>query len=78
MISPVWKHKGSPSDPATYRGLSVLHPLGKLLALSYLHRLDAETHRHGWLAEEQAGFRLGHHIEDHQLLLTYLLLAASR
>ena len=78
MISPVWKHKGNPSDPTTYRGLSVLHPLGKLLALSYLHRLDAETHSQGWLAEEQAGFRLGHCIEDHQLLLTYLLLAASR
>ena len=52
MISPVWKHKGNPSDPATYRGLSVLHPLGKLLALSYLHRLDEATHRQGWLAEE--------------------------
>ena len=65
MISPVWKQKGAPSDPAMYRGLSVLHPLGKLLALSYLHRLDAETHRHRWLAEEQAGFRLGHRVEDH-------------
>ena len=61
-----------------YWGLSVLHPLGKLLALSYLHHLDAETHSRGWLAEEQAGFRLGHCIEDHQLLLTYLLLATSR
>ena len=77
MISPVWKHKGTPSDPATYRGLSVLHPLGKLLALCYLHRLDEATHHRGWLAEEQAGFCLGHRIEDHQLLLTYLLLAAS-
>ena len=61
-----------------YWELSVLHPLGKLLALSYLHRLAVETHSRGWLAEEQAGFHLGHHIEDHQLLLTYLLLAASR
>ena len=78
MISPVWKQKGTPSDPATYRGLSVLHLLGKLLALSYLRRLDDETHCRGWLAKEQAGFRLGHRIEDHQLLLTYLLLAASR
>ena len=60
-----------------YQGLSVLHPLGKLLALSYLHHLDAGTHCRGWLAEEQARFRFGHHIEDNQLLLTYLLLAAS-
>ena len=77
VISPVWKHKGSPLDPITYRGLLVLHPLGKLLALSYLHHLDKETHHRGWLAEEQAGFCLGHHVEDHQLLLTYLLLVAS-
>ena len=77
MISPVWRHKGSPSDPTIYRGLSVLHPLRKLLALSYLHYLDEETHRHGRLAEELAGFCLGHHVEDHQLLLTYLLLVAS-
>ena len=77
MISPVWKHKGTPSDPAKYRGLSVLHLLGKLLALCYLHRLDEETHHRGWLAEEQAGLCLGRHVEDHQLLLTYLLLAAS-
>ena len=78
MISPVWKQKGTPSDPATYRGLLVLHPLRKLLALSYLRCLDDETHCHGWLPKEQAGFHLGYHIEDHQLLLMYLLLAASR
>ena len=52
-------------DPAMYWGLSIFHPLGKLLALSFLHCLDTETHRHGWLAEEQAGFRLGHYVEDH-------------
>ena len=78
MISLVWKEKGTPSDPTTYQGLSVLHPLGKLLALSYLHHLDDETHCQCWLAEKQARFCLGHHIEEHQLLLTYLLLAASR
>ena len=73
----MWKHKGSPSDPTTCQGLLVLHLLGRLLALSNLHHLDAKTHCQGWLAEEQAGFRLVYRIEDHQLLLTYLLLAAS-
>ena len=56
----------------------ILYPLGKLLALSYLCHLDDETHCCGWLIQEQAGFHLGYCIEDHQLLLTYLLLAASR
>ena len=66
-----------PSDPAMYWGFSVLHPLGKLLALCYLYRLDEETHGYGWLAEKQVGFCLGHQIEDHQLLLTYFPLVAS-
>ena len=77
VISPVWKHKGSPSDPATYPELSVPYLLGKLLALSYLHHQNEESYCQGWLAEEQAGSCLGHCMEDHQLLLTYLLLAAS-
>ena len=51
MNSPAWKQKGNPSDPATYQGLLVLHPLGELLALSYLHCLDEATHHQGWLAE---------------------------
>ena len=43
-----------------YQGLSILHPLGKLLALSYLHNLDNETHHCGLLVKEQVGFCLGH------------------
>ena len=65
MISLVWKQKGAPSNHAIYQGISVLHLLGKLLNLSYLYSLDAETHHHGWLLEEQAGFYLGHYLEDH-------------
>ena len=48
-----------------YWGLSVLHLMEKLLALSYLSHLDAKTHHYGWLAEEQAGFQMDHHVEDH-------------
>ena len=77
VISPVWKQKGTPSDPTTYQGLPVLHLLGKLFAVNYLSHLDNETHSRHWLAEGQAGVHLGHRIEGHQLLLTYLLLAAS-
>ena len=70
MISTVWKQKGTPWDPEMHWGLSVLHSLRKLLAVSYLYHLDEETYCHSWLVEEQIGFCLGHHIEDHQLLLT--------
>ena len=65
VISSVWKQKGAPSDPVMYQGLSILHQLGKLLALSYLYHLDTKTHCHGWMAEKQAGFHLGYHVEDH-------------
>ena len=44
VINPVWKQKNAPWDPEIYRGLSVFYLLGKLLALSYLNCLDAETH----------------------------------
>ena len=44
--------------------------MGKLLALSYLWRLDTATLTHNWLTLEQAGFLAGHSIEDHQLLVT--------
>ena len=69
MIILVWKQVGVPSDPMMYQGFSILHPLGKLLTLSYLHCLDAKTHCCGWLVEEQVGFHLGHHVENHQMLL---------
>ena len=65
MNSLVWKQKGAPLDPVTYWELSVLYLLGKLLALSCLHHLDAEIYRCGWLVEEWAGFCLGDHVEDH-------------
>ena len=64
VISPVWKQKGAPPDPEINWGFSILHPLGKLLALSYLYLLDAEMHRPGWLAEDQAGFCLRYYMED--------------
>ena len=43
-----------------------------------MHYLDAKTHNYSYLAEEQAGFHLSYHMENHQMLLKYLLLVASR
>ena len=76
-IAPVWKRKGDPDDATTYRGISVVHPLAKLYALVLLRRLDVAAEARQLHAPEQAGFRRGYRIEDHQLLLTYLMLSAA-
>ena len=49
---PCVEAQGSPLDPATHWGLLVLHPLGKLLALSYIYHLNEKTNHHSWLAKE--------------------------
>lgn len=73
----MWKAKGDPTDPATYRPISVMHPMAKLYSLALLRRTDALAESSGWHAREQAGFRRGYRLEDHQLLLTYLLTTAA-
>lgn len=78
VLSPQWKGKGAASDATTYRPISVMHPLAKLLALVLLRRLDAMAEPRGWRAPSQAGFRRGYRLEDHQLLITYLMMAAAQ
>ena len=73
----MWKGRGSPTDPGTYRPITVVHPIGKLLSLAILRRLETHPDAPQWRAAEQAGFHAGHRIEDHQLLITYLMMAAA-
>ena len=73
----MWKGKGSTTDASTYRPISVMHLLAKLYSLVLLGRLEEGAEASGWRAPEQAGFRAGYRIEDHQLLLTYLMLSAA-
>ena len=77
-IAPVWKRKGDPDDASMYRDISVVHPLAKLYARVLLGRLDTAAAARHLHAPEQAGFRQGYRIEDHQLLLTYLMLSAAQ
>ena len=55
----------------------VVHPIGKLLSLAILCWLDTHPDAPQWRAAEQAGFHAGHWIEDHQLLITYLMMMAA-
>ena len=40
LIMPLYKRKGSKLDPDNYRGISLIHPVGKLLAALVLEKLE--------------------------------------
>ena len=69
--------QGSPTDPGTYCPITVVHPIGKLLSLAILRWVDTNPDAPQWHAAEQAGFHTGHWIKDHQLLITYLMIATA-
>ena len=43
LIMPLYKRKGSKLDPDNYRGISLIHPVGKLLAALVLEKLEQHT-----------------------------------
>lgn len=43
LIMPLYKSKGSKLDPNNYRGISLIHPLGKLLAAIVLGKLEVHA-----------------------------------
>ena len=40
LVMPLYKCKGSKLDPDNYRGISLIHPVGKLLAALVLGKLE--------------------------------------
>ena len=40
LIMPFYKCKGSKLDPDNYRSISLIHPVGKLLAVLVLGKLE--------------------------------------
>ena len=40
LVMPLYKRKGSKLDPDNYRGISLIHPVGKLLAALVLGKLE--------------------------------------
>ena len=40
LIMPLYKRKGSKLDPDNYRGINLIHPVGKLLATLVLGKLE--------------------------------------
>ena len=63
----LYKHKGSPNDPAKYRCIGLLNHAYKVLSQCMLARLETETE--GFLSEWQAGFRKKRGCRDNVLVL---------
>ena len=70
MIMPLWKCKGSRDDPSMYRGISLMHPIGRLFAKCVESRLESDPNSR--YAAAQGGFRKHHRCEDQCLILQML------
>ena len=73
IIKPIFKHKGSQSDPNNYRGITILSCFGKLFTSVINNRLNKFFNNHNTIGPEQAGFRAGHSALDHVFTLHCLI-----
>jgi hypothetical protein len=76
FIFPLWKQKGSASDPHNYRPISLLCVLGKLLDRILATRLSLYLEKK--LSNCQHGFRRLHSTREPIALLHHAVLAAQR
>ena len=68
LIMPLYKNKGSKTDPDNYRGITLLSCLGKLFTACLNQRISEYIHSNQ-LGLEQAGFRKGFSTMDHVFTL---------
>ena len=68
-IHPIYKKKGSQSDPTNYRPISLLSALSKVMEKIVFKNIYDHLSNHQLLSEKQSGYRPGH---STQLQLTYL------
>ena len=65
VITPIYKGKGSRSEPDNYRGITLLSCIGKLFTHLINKRLTEFVETHEIIGPEQAGFRQGFSTMDH-------------
>ena len=73
LIVPIFKKKGSKSDPNNYRGITLLSCIGKLFTLCINGRLTTFATDRDIIGEEQAAFREGYSTMDHVFVLNELI-----
>ncbi|KAK6196333.1 hypothetical protein SNE40_001576 [Patella caerulea] len=72
-IVPIFKNKGSKSDPENYRPITLLSTIGKLFTSILNSRLYQYLDELSILNENQAGFRAGYSTSDHIFSLYSLI-----
>jgi hypothetical protein len=75
-LIPLWKKKGSPDDPATYRGVSILAVVGKVFARILAHRLT--PHLESQMHDMQCGFRPDRGVVDQIFVLQQVVRQCRR
>jgi len=73
MIIPIYKNKGSKTDPNNYRGITLLSCMAKLFTSIINKRLTIFIENNKLLNENQTGFRKGYSTTDHCFLLHTLI-----
>jgi hypothetical protein len=72
-IIPLFKNKGDPKCPTSYRPITILSCLGKLFTAVLNQRLTTYLEENDILDENQAGFRKGYSCSDHIFTLNSLI-----
>ena len=73
IIIPIYKKKGERTDPEDYRPITFLNCVSKLFTSVLNDRLQHFILPNNLLSENQAGFRAGHSITDHQFTLNSII-----
>ena len=73
MIMPLFKNKGSSTDPSNYRGITLLSCFGKLFTAILNKRIARFMKSKDLLGMEQAGFRASHSTMDHVFTLHHII-----
>ena len=72
-VRPIFKNKGSPSDPTCYRPISVLSALSKVFEKIVYKNIYSHITHHSLLTDRQSGYRQHHSTEQQLLYLTHNL-----
>lgn len=72
-IIPIYKNKGDPTDPNSYRPITILSCLGKLFTSILNSRLTTYLDENNLMDQNQAGFRKGYSCSDHIFTLSSLI-----
>ena len=66
-VVPIYKQKGSRSDPGNYRPVSLTNVAGKLLERVVKNELTAHVESNGLMSESQHGFRAGRSVQTNMI-----------